>query len=266
MKRLDYLKRLAGTAVSFTVFGIGGLIYGLVLLPSLFLFVWNADSRRAVARRMIGRGFGAFWGMMRFFGVLDYSVEGLENIDEERRQLIVANHPTLIDVVILISLIPQANCVIKEAVRRNPFMALTVRAADYISNSQPEDLLNACADYLRTGKSLLLFPEGTRTRHNQPIEFLPGAATIAARSDADILPVVIDCDPLFLSKQLPWYYVPETRPFFTIRILEPRAASEFVSEDSDERHTRHELNDALLSLITRELDDIAFSKKPNYNM
>ena len=258
----EYLIRLAGTAFSFVMFGIGGLIFGLLVFPAMFIFVRDRETRRYTARRVIGKGFGAFVGLMKFLGLMDYRVEGSENIDDGRRQLIIANHPTLIDVVILISLFPQANCVIKEAVMKNPMMGFTVRAADYISNREPEDLLETCAAYLEDGKSLLLFPEGTRTRHDEPLVFKPGAATVAARSGADILPIAIECEPLVLSKQMPWHSVPRRKPMYTIRIMPPRAIRDMVASDGDERHYRHDLNDALLNLIRSELDDMAFSRQP----
>lgn len=261
----EYLWRLFGTALCFTVFGVGGLVYGLLIFPLIFLFTRDRESRRVVARRLIGKGFGAFVGLMKAVNVVKIRIEGSEHIDDQRRQLIIANHPTLIDVVILISLFPQANCVIKEAVRRNPFMGSTVRAADYISNSEPEELLESCVGYLGNGKSLLLFPEGTRTRHQEPIDFKAGAATVAARAKVDILPIAIECEPLYLSKQLPWYYVPRTVPTFTIRVLPPRKVTDLVPAAVDERRLRHELNSALLDLIRRELADMEFSRKPIYN-
>lgn len=259
----EYLWRLLGTTLSFMLFGVGGLVYGLIVFPLMFVFIRNPDRRRYIARQAIGYGFGAFVAFMRAFNLFTLRVEGREHIDDQRRQLIIANHPTLIDVVILISLFPQANCVIKEAVVRNPFMRSTVRAADYISNREPEQLLESCVDYLVSGKSLLLFPEGTRTNPGAPIVFKPGAATVAARSGADILPVIIACEPHFLSKQQPWHHVPRDVPEFRIRVLPPSPVSAFVTRRGDERNCRQELNDALLGLVRKELQDMAFSREPH---
>lgn len=257
----EYVQRLLSTALSFAVFGLGGLLVGILVFPPMFLFVRDRTRRRVAARALIGRMFGAFVWFMSVQRLFDYRIEGRENIDDQRRQLIIANHPTLIDVVILISLFPQANCVIKEAVTRNPFMRGVVRAADYISNSEPAELVNSCTDYLSRGKTLLLFPEGTRTRHNEPLVFRPGAATVAARTGADVLPVAISCEPRILSKQQPWYHVSRPRPMITVRILPPRPASEVLPGDDNPRHYRYELNDALLGIIRTELNDMAFSRQ-----
>lgn len=255
----EYVQRLFSTALSFAVFGIGGLLFGLFVIPPMFVFIRDRSARRVAARALIGKGFGLFVWFMHVQRLFDYRVEGREHIDDQRRQLIIANHPTLIDVVILISLFPQANCVIKEAVMQNPFMRAVVKAADYISNSEPGELIQSCTEYLGRGKTLLLFPEGTRTRHNEAIEFKPGAATVAARTEVDVLPVAISCQPRVLSKQQPWFHVPRKRPMITVRILAPRPVSELVVGEDNPRNYRHDLNDALLELIRSELDDMAFS-------
>lgn len=266
LKFLDLAWRLFASALGFTVFGIGGLIMGLVIFPLMFVFLRDSERRKFAARRLIGKAFGGFWWMIHVLRVLDYRIDGREHIDDHRNQLVVANHPTLIDVVILISLFPLANCVIKKAVTKNLFMRSVVRAADYISNSEPEDLLESCVGYLKSGGSLMLFPEGTRSKQGQAIDFKPGAATVAARTRVDVLPVVINCEPLFLSKEQPWYFVPKTRPAFVIRILAPLSFEELVVSDGDERHIRRELNASLLGRITSELNSMEFSGKPHYNV
>jgi len=258
LKFPDHAWRLFATVFGFAVFGVGGVIMGLLVFPSMFLFLRDRQRRQFVARRLIGRAFGGFWAMINVLGVLDYRIEGREHLGAQRDQLIVANHPTLIDVVILISLFPRANCVIKDAVTKNLFMRSVVRAADYITNSEPEELLESCVAYLRTGGSLMLFPEGTRSKPGQMIDFKPGAATVAARAGVDVLPVAIECKPLFLSKEMPWFFVPDERPVFTIKILPPLPASEFPEDRGDERHARHELNQILLQRITRELTSMEF--------
>ena len=257
MKFVDHHWRLIGTAIGFAVFGVAGLITGLVLFPLMFLFIRDRQVRKVKARRFIGTSFGLFIGMMKSLGVIDHDIGGRENISDGQNILIIANHPTLIDVVILISMFPQANCVIKEAVTRNLFMRSVVSAADYISNYEPEELLLTCTAYLKSGGSLMLFPEGTRTTLDQRIEFKPGAAAVAARSEVDILPIAIQCRPIFLHKEVPWHYVPPSCPMFTIRVLPPVAISDLVPDADNERHIRHDLNNSLLELIQCELDVIA---------
>ena len=253
MKSFDHAWRLFATTLSFTVFGIGGLIMGLLIFPLMFVFIRDGELRKFFARNLVGEAFGGFWGMMNILGILDYEIKGREHIDAGRCQLVVANHPTLIDVVLLISLFPRANCVIKKAVTENIFMRSVVRAADYISNSAPEDLLESCTADLKAGGKLMLFPEGTRTKQDLGMDFKPGAATVAVRAGVEVLPIAIECKPLFLSKELPWYYVPDERPVFKVSILEPIPAVDQGSDLSTARQARHDLNSIMFQRIWDEL-------------
>ena len=253
MSQLDYAWRLFGTVLSFGVFGLAGLIIGLGLFPLMFLFMRDTRVRQVAVRRLIGKAFGAFIWMMKSLGVLSYQVRGTENIVPGQSQLIIANHPTLIDVVFLISKFPLADCVIKEAVTKNPFMRSTVAAANYISNSEPAELLDTCVARLESGESLLLFPEGTRSISGQALQFKLGAATVAVRANAKILPIVIKCEPGFLGKHDPWHKIPSSRPHFTFRILPPTTPGYLVPGGQNMRQARRSLNEALLALIVCEL-------------
>ena len=177
----------------------------------------------------------------------------MEHYEPLGNQLILANHPTLIDVVILISLFPQVDCVIKEAVTRNPAMRMLVGTANYISNREPADLLESCTSRLRSGAILLLFPEGTRTVPGSPLKFKPGAAEVALQARAKILPVVVDCQPQFLAKNEPWYYIPPRAPHFDIRVLKPIDPADLIPVCAEGRNARHALNGALQKRFSAEL-------------
>ena len=253
MKRLNHAWRLFATGFSFSVFGLGGLVMGLFLFPMMFVLIRDPGARQTAARNLIGFAFRAFIWLMKSMGVLSYQIQGASNACSSSSPLIIANHPTLIDVVFLVSLFPQVDCVIKEAVTKNPFMRSTVAAANYISNSETQELLDSCVRRLGSGSSLLLFPEGTRSRGNQPLEFKLGAAAVAVDSDAEILPVVIKCTPPTLAKHEPWYKIPPTRPFFSIQILAPRSIDKLVPGNHKPRQTKRALNKAFLKLFTQEL-------------
>jgi 1-acyl-sn-glycerol-3-phosphate acyltransferase len=253
MKYLDIAWRFVGTSLLWFFFGLIGLIISILVFPALYLLARDIDGRQVVARNLISGAFGAFmWGGCRM-GVFSFRVTGMEHRDPQSGQLILANHPTLIDVVLLLSVLPQVDCVIKEAVIRNPFMRASVTTANYISNRDPGDLLPSCVERLRSGASLLLFPEGTRTTAGQPLSFKPGAAEVAIRARAEILPIIIDCTPKFLAKHEPWYSIPPSRPHFAVKILPAVPVEQFVPGSLDERHARYKLNEALVSLFEAEL-------------
>ena len=100
--------------------------------------------------------------------MLDYRIDGAEILRQERGCLVVANHPTLIDYVLLASVMPETDCLVKSALLKNPFLGGVVRAADYLINSEAETLLPRCQQRLAQGDTILIFPEGTRTKPGYP--------------------------------------------------------------------------------------------------
>ena len=97
--RLDHAWRVIGTGLSFAVFGIGGLLLGGLLLP-LLLLVRHTARRRTLARRLVQFSFASHVALMRWLGVMTYEIRGAERL-QRNGLLILANHPTLIDVVLL---------------------------------------------------------------------------------------------------------------------------------------------------------------------
>lgn len=209
-----------GTGISFAVFGIGGVILGLLLLPAMRLLPGSVRERELRSQAVVHRCFGFFVRMMEGLGLLEVTVRGGEAL-REPGQLVVANHPTLLDVVFLVSLMPQADCVVKREVLSNPFMRGVAGCTGYLSNSLGDELLDACAERLRSGRSLVLFPEGTRSPAGGLGDFQRGAAHVALRSGKPLLPVVIRCDPPGLMRGQKWYDVPPRPMAITLDCSEP---------------------------------------------
>lgn len=225
------LWRGIATAVSFTAFGIGGVLLG-VLLPLLTLLIRDDARCQRLARSVIHHCMRGFVGLMRGLGVLDYQLSECERL-QRPGLLVLANHPTLIDVVFLLALIPHADCVVKGRLARNIFTRGPIRAAGYITNSEPETVLDAARDSLARGNALILFPEGTRSVPGRALKFRRGAANIALRTPSDITPVLIDCQPSTLTKGEPWYHIPKRRVMLRFKVL-PDISSNMSSRTASE--------------------------------
>jgi 1-acyl-sn-glycerol-3-phosphate acyltransferase len=218
VKRADlYWLRLPATGLCFLVFGLAATVLGIVVLPVLRLVSRDRERGRRWARAVVARGLRLFVGFMRAMGVLRYQFIGREKLGRPG-QLIVANHPTLIDVVFLLGFTPSAGCVVKSGLFSNPVTRGAVNAAGYIPSAPTEQMIHASEAALARGDSLLIFPEGTRTVPGQPLAMQRGAANVALRAARVLTPVFIDCDPPTLSKNLPWYRIPPRRPLFTLRV------------------------------------------------
>lgn len=217
IERLDRGWRVVATGLCFAAFGVGGLLLRLLAFPALQLFVREPRRRARLARDVIRHGFRLFIALMRALGVLSYDAQGLQRL-QRRGLLILANHPSLVDVVFLMAFVEQADCIVKAALSRNPFTRGPVRAANFICNDSGASMVEDCLRSLREGGNLIIFPEGTRTPRDGTLRLQRGAANVAVRGRIDVTPVHIHVDPPTLVKGEAWWRVPPQRPHFTFRV------------------------------------------------
>lgn len=233
VERLDHAWRVFGTAVSFAAFGLGGVLLGLLVFPLLRLAVRDQARLGRLARRLVQRSFAGHVWLMRRLGVMTWEIHGAERL---RRPglLVLANHPTLIDVVCLIGMIEEADCVVKSRLATNPFTRGPLRAAGYVFNDNGAGLVQDCIDSVRAGKNLVIFPEGTRTPRGEVLGPLQrGAANIAIRGALDVTPVVIRCTPPTLGKGEKWYRVPSRRFHMRIEVLPDIPVAPFLAGSAE---------------------------------
>ena len=211
--------RLIMTGFSFSLFGLGALVVGTVLLPIVKIIPASRDVRRRRARAVMSAALRFFIGVMHRGGVLTYEFHGRDRLGRAG-QMVVANHPTLIDVVFLLAFMPTAGCVVKQGLWRNPLTRWAVTMVEFIPNDQTASMIEGAAGALRERQTLIFFPEGTRTRPNQPMVFHRGAANIALKAADVVTPVYIGCRPTTLTKAEPWYRIPYRRPHFSLAVGE----------------------------------------------
>jgi 1-acyl-sn-glycerol-3-phosphate acyltransferase len=242
LQQLSKWWRLFGTGLSFVIFGLGGVLLPIIAVPLLIITTRDKVERERRAQKVIHHSFRVFVEIMRIMGILNYQIEGVEKL--KTASLILANHPTLLDIVFLISIVPNANCVVKGSLARNLFTRGPIKTAGYIINDDASDIITDAANTFEKGQALIIFPEGTRTTPSEPLKLKRGASNIAVRANADITPIVIDCTPLGLTKQLPWYKVPIRKMHFTIQVKDAIKVEPFVCDIQPSLGSR---------LLTREL-------------
>lgn len=226
-----YLWRLFFTAMSFSLFGLGGILLSVICFPIMRLFYRDPAKRKRIARAMISGCFRFFVEFMRITGVLTYNINDFQRLGQPR-QMVIANHPSLIDVVVLIAFIPEANCVVKESLWHNIFTRSAVRMAGYISNNASMDMFDEAVQVLQEGQTLIIFPEGTRTEPDTMPKFHRGATAIALRGAQKITPVIIQVTPTTLTKAEPWYNIPSRRPHFSFSVGDDIDPQSFVGNRS----------------------------------
>jgi 1-acyl-sn-glycerol-3-phosphate acyltransferase len=165
---------------------------------------------------------------MESLRVIDYKIEDAECLNDGSGCIIVTNHPTLIDVILIGSALPQCCCIVKQEIWHNVFMRGVATAAGYIPNVNGPELLKRCEALLGERDTLLIFPEGTRSVPSKPIKIKRGAANLAVRLKRDLRLVHIDCEPATLLKGQKWYEIPHRRPFFHVRVKERIRIEKFL--------------------------------------
>ena len=136
-----YVWRLLMTGMSFVLFGLGAVVVGVVLLPLVRIFQPPASASAARARGD-ARSLRLFVAIACRSGAISYEFHGVERLGLPG-QLIVANHPTLIDVVFLLAFMPGASCVVKQGLWRNPLTRCAVTLAEYIPNDSTAGMIEA---------------------------------------------------------------------------------------------------------------------------
>jgi 1-acyl-sn-glycerol-3-phosphate acyltransferase len=217
LKAMSYYWRLFATGLCFAVFGISAVFFGLVVFPIMRVVPGSAGAHRRRVRTTCRLYMRSFVGLMNAVGVLRFEFEGAERLGRPG-QIILANHPSLIDVVFLIGFTPQASCIVKEALFHHPFTRWPVSAARYVSNTPTHSMVEQASEALQNGENVIVFPEGTRTTPGQPMQFHRGAANIAVRAAAVVTPVFIRCVPTTLAKNMPWYRIPDRRVLISFRV------------------------------------------------
>lgn len=222
-KDFNWYWRLFATGFAFASFGLGGLFMALTIFPTMMLAFQDREKRRRYAQLVICRGFRLFAWMLDKTGVASVETENVMQLRDSKGGIIIANHPTLLDVVMILAQLDKCQCVVKHELFRNPFLFGVVRAAGFIRNDDnPEQLIAQAKHHLGDGSCILIFPEGTRTPSNKTLgKFQRGVANIAIETQADLIPVVVHCNHDTLKKGVPWYRIPPSKIRYRIVVDKP---------------------------------------------
>ncbi len=253
-RSVERVVRTLGVGMLFALFGIGGFLLATVAIPIVGRRRGPGSDRELMAQRVIHPSFRFFTWFGSSLHLLALEERGTERL-RVPGQLVIANHPSLLDVVYLISRMPQADCVVKRALWRNPMLSSVVKVCGYIPNDGGEAVVQACSERLSRGRSVILFPEGSRSPYGNLGRFQRGAAYVALASKCPITPVLIQLRPPALKKGQPWYALPNERLKFSLEVGESFFARDLLQEDLPRTIAARRLTVGLRSLFDARLAD-----------
>ncbi len=230
--------------------------YGLWLLilltcPMFFigaLLVWVVTvlfDRRLRALHLYACAWASFYAYV--FPYWTVRVWNRERIRDGATYVLVANHQSLLDILVLFRLYRHFKWVSKESIFRLPFIGWNMTLNRYIAirrgdRGDAQRMLAACGVALEGGSSIMIFPEGTRSLDGQLRELRHGAFTLARQHHVPILPIVLDGTLDALPKH---GLTLRQRADIVIQVLEPIDADAFPDADALRDHVRGVMADAL---------------------
>lgn len=183
-----YAWRIFAKIFSFFLFGLGAFLLGIFALPVMHLIWRRKKDFQRQARKLVSALFKFFVGVMTVLGIVRLKVEGKEKLRSLGGCVVVANHPSLLDVVMLISQIPNADCIVNSYLKRNIVSAVVANL--YITNDHEfDELIELCKETIGDGNALIIFPEGTRSKPWGQNQYKKGAARVALAAGCPVVPV-----------------------------------------------------------------------------
>lgn len=201
---------------------------GLLLLAMLSL-LWTpfATVCRWLLPHRMGRRLGRCvnMGIFRFYlralaamGACRFDLSELDSLRGGPPLVLAANHPGLLDALLVLSRLPGVACIMKADVVDNPFFGAGARLARYIRNDTLTGMIRSAVQELRHGGQVLVFPEGTRTTRSPVNAFKGGIGLIAKRAGVPVQTLFIETDSPFLGKGWPFFRKPEMPVCYRVRL------------------------------------------------
>jgi 1-acyl-sn-glycerol-3-phosphate acyltransferase len=162
-----------------------------------------------------------FVGFMHALGIVNLEAGEKDFYRRLESKILVANHPSLLDIIMLFSLVPNADCIVNAQYRRN-IIGGVMRQLYILNSLSFDDMLESCRQSLMQGNCLIIFPEGTRTPRTGKISIKKGSARVSLVSGCGIVPAHIGgTDKYGLGKKDPWAaFNPTERYIYTISAME----------------------------------------------
>lgn len=169
-----------------------GIIFYLGALL-IFAVTFPFDPNRRLLQQYACLWSTVYVGLNPFWSV---TVDGLEHVDRRKTYVIVSNHQSLADILVIFRTFLHFKWVSKKSMFKVPLLGWNMTLNGYVAIARGdaasrEKCMADCRRWLAKGSSVLFFPEGTRSPDGILRPFKPGAFRLAVETGTDILPMVI---------------------------------------------------------------------------
>lgn len=210
-------------------FGVGAVFLAIFVFPFIHLFASRKKQDFGVtARAYVSHTFRVFLDGLNLTHTSIRRVDDAEAYRKIHSKIIIANHPSLLDFVYIMSLVPNSTCIVRGSLTKTPLAGVIKQA--YITNTTEfDDVLVECKKLTDQGCNVIIFPEGTRTPRHGQNNYKKGAARIALYCGCDVQPIFIGgSDKYGLGKHDPLWSYNHVEPYlYDFKLLPVISVDEF---------------------------------------
>jgi len=183
------LRLLVHSTLSFLYYGLGGLFFSFLGKILLFLIPAKKEKKMMWFRIIISNFMKSVLYSNPF---VKKKIVNKYNEDFSKPAVIISNHTSFLDILAVGMITPKMIYLVNDWVYNSPIFGRIVKLAGYYPASQGiEGSVEHLRDKIEKGYSLMVFPEGTRSKTNEINRFYKGAFYLAEHFNIDILPVYI---------------------------------------------------------------------------
>lgn len=199
--------------------------FGYAIL-ALLCFVWRRD-RMQRSRRLQFLTSRAYRFMHRWLTWTRITVFDWRRTAGDLPQgacVVIANHPTVMDVAAVTAMLGGAISIVKPGVYRRAMIRPLMLGLGHVEGPGPDPIrigrvVDDVVERLSWGIPVVIFPEGTRSPPGGLMPFGRVAFEIACRARVPLVSLAITCEPVYLSKQVPLFRPPHPTPRMCIDVL-----------------------------------------------
>ena len=236
--------------IAIICFGLGAVLLAIFVFPFIRLFTLHKKDFGIIARAYVSHTFRVFLGNLDICKTSLLKVEDKQAFRNIHSKIIIANHPSLLDFVYIMSLVPNSTCIVRGGLTHTPLRWVIKQA--YITNTTDfNDVLVECKKLTDKGCNVIIFPEGTRSPRIGRNNYKKGAARIALYCGCDVQPMFIGgSDKYGLGKHDPLWSYNHVEPYlYEIKMLPviPIAQFKELAEPIAAKHLTEEMEKVIRS-------------------
>lgn len=241
MIKLKRLYRSVMIVLLFALFGVGALFERYFVFPFQESKEKNYDT--------LHKSWRFFVWLLEFLKIIDLKIYNIEEISNIKNSIIVSTHPSFIDIVILMSIVPHTTCFVAERLANNIFLKGMVKRLFIIEGQSVDKWVKDACEKLDSGINIIIFPMGIRHRKDEYPKIRRGASLLAQKSGKNIVALNLETSFDFLQIHQPIYDAGEKTVQYNVQYLGEIITSDYLKKYADEVSFKSEVTKRIKKLL-----------------